>query len=597
MAETFPHTEAMICPNCQTTNFETAHRCANCGTALSARWASPEAATVTDRGGDRLLGSTIAGRYRIEAKLGSGGMGAVYRATRTAIGDEVAVKILHAEQNDPKAAERFRREAQAAAKLKHPNAVTIHDFGITDDGLEYLVMEYVEGQSLRRLIREHGALDPATALTIITQVCAALDEAHGHQIIHRDIKPDNIVVRTTGTGLVVKVLDFGIAKLRDDVASHLTQTGSVLGTPHYMSPEQCLGEAIDGRADIYSLGIVLYEMLSGRVPFDASISTAIVIQHVNQAPPSLCAIKPNLPRQIEAVVFHALEKAPSARPAPAGLFAQEFSTAVSTYKAAPNADTHPPQFPYPPRGTGHETDETVVQPTPGWVSGGPNGSTRPLDIPGTRDRSDGLPWKIAAVAFGCVLFVMVVALITWSLTRNEKPKDDPTANRTEKNPTGPGSSPGNPAGNAPTPTANQPLNLSVTASSTRPPGSGTTYFPQNIIDGDLSTAWDENAPGPGIGSWVKCDFDREVALNSIQIYPGYFKGQHIWSINNRLAAATFYFSDGSSKPVSFPDLMEPVDVPTGGVRTRWVKLVIDRAYAGKDDLDTPISELKFAWQP
>src|ERR1051325_3020567 len=220
----------------------------------------------TERG-DPLIGVIVAEKYRLEAKLGEGGMGAVYRATRLMIGDEVAVKILHSEQHDPKASERFRREAQAAARLKHPNAVNIYDFGVTDDGLQYLVMEFLEGESLRKIIKQQGPLPCSTAAEILSQVCAGLDEAHRHHIIHRDIKPDNIIINVTVTGIRVKVLDFGIAKIYDHTASSLTQTGNVLGTPHYMSPEQCIGEELDSRADVYSLGVVLYEMLTGRVPF------------------------------------------------------------------------------------------------------------------------------------------------------------------------------------------------------------------------------------------------------------------------------------------------------------------------------------------
>jgi serine/threonine protein kinase len=255
-----------------------------------------------------MLGSIIAEKYRIDAKLGAGGMGTVYRATRTVIGDTVAVKILRAAQDDLTAIERFRREAQAAAKLKHSNAVTIHDFGVTNDGLPYLVMEYLEGQNLGEIIRERGGIDPFTTVAIISQVCAALDEAHAHNIIHRDIKPDNIIVCSMVAGIIVKVLDFGIAKLQDDVDGHLTQTGSIVGTPRYMSPEQCLGEELDRRADIYSLGIVLYEMLCGRVPFNSPVSTAVVIQQVNQPPPSLSALNTSISPKVEAVVFHALQK-------------------------------------------------------------------------------------------------------------------------------------------------------------------------------------------------------------------------------------------------------------------------------------------------
>ena len=240
----------------------------------------------------------------------------------------MAVKILHTEQgDDAHAAERFRREARAAARLKHPNAVSIYDFGVSSDGLQFLVMELVEGKSLREVTKTQGPLDPALVAEIAFQICAALDEAHRQHIVHRDVKPDNIIVNFTPAGLRVKVLDFGIAKLRDDTASHLTQTGSVMGTPHYMSPEQCLGEELDSRADIYSVGIVVYELLCGRVPFNSPISTAVVVQHVNQPPPSLLGINPTIPAEIEAVVFHALEKSRHARPATAGTLAQELLSA------------------------------------------------------------------------------------------------------------------------------------------------------------------------------------------------------------------------------------------------------------------------------
>lgn len=264
---------------------------------------------------DSLIGNTIDEKYRIESILGAGGMGTVYRATRLMIGDAVAIKVLHpAEVSDLQAIERFRREAQAVARLKHPNVVTVHDFGVSNRSLVYFVMELVEGESLRSIIKR-GPLTPSATGEIISQVCGALDEAHRRNIIHRDLKPDNIIVTTSSTGLRVKVLDFGIAKLLDlsVTADNLTQTGTVLGTPHYMSPEQCLGEELDGRSDIYSLGIVLYEMLSGVVPFNSPSLTALVLQHVTQPPPPLRGINISISAAIERVVMRALEKQPEAR--------------------------------------------------------------------------------------------------------------------------------------------------------------------------------------------------------------------------------------------------------------------------------------------
>jgi serine/threonine protein kinase len=331
----------MFCPQCNISNTGDSRFCKNCGATLSGPISSSDvqaqSGIKTDalfpevKKSDRLIGQIIDKRYQLESLIAVGGMGAVYRAKRLSIGDEVAVKILHDFfSGDQAASDRFQREAQMAARLKHPNAVNIYDFGTTDEDLRYLVMELVEGQSLREIIDKQGVLPFSAVADITTQVCAALDEAHRCGIIHRDIKPDNIIVHNTLNGLRVKVLDFGIAKLRDNTAAtNLTQTGSIMGTPHYMSPEQCLGEELDQRSDIYSIGIVIYQMLCGRLPFNAPVTTAVVVQHVNQAPPSLREFNQSVPVSVESVVFHALEKQPNARPATAGLLAHELNSAFS----------------------------------------------------------------------------------------------------------------------------------------------------------------------------------------------------------------------------------------------------------------------------
>jgi serine/threonine protein kinase len=313
----------MFCQTCGTQMSPGARFCPKCGSGVVESPIAPS---------DAYVGRTIEGRYRIESKLGSGGMGAVYRATRLLIGDTVAFKILRPEtMADPQAVERFRREAQAAARLKHPNVVAIHDFGVAGGDLVYLVMELADGEDLRSLVERLGPLQPKVAAELMEQLCSALEEAHQRNIVHRDLKPDNILVRTTPRGFQVKVLDFGIAKIVDATTGSggtLTKVGTVMGTPTYMSPEQCLGSEVDSRSDIYSLGVILYELLTGTVPFRSREASALVVQHVNDAPPPPRLANASIPPAVEAVVMRALEKRRDLRQQTAGEFARELDAAV-----------------------------------------------------------------------------------------------------------------------------------------------------------------------------------------------------------------------------------------------------------------------------
>lgn len=336
----------MICPNCGIQSRSGIRFCPACGAAMPST--EPLASDSSgagadnlprdtgpgsgqDKNADDLTGHTLDNKYRIVEKIGSGGMGSIYKATRLHIGDSVAVKVLHPESvGDKQAIERFRREARAAARLKHVNAVGIYDFAVSGNNLVYIVMELVEGKSLARIIKEQGPLPPSFAAEIISRVCSALDEAHRQNIVHRDLKPDNILVNATNDNLTVKVLDFGIAKFCDlsAEASTLTQKGMLVGTPQYMSPEQCMGEEIDGRADIYSLGVVLYEMLTGMVPFNSPTPTAVIVQHVTQPPLPLRQINSDIPAGVEQAVMHALQKRKEDRPQMAGALARELLAAV-----------------------------------------------------------------------------------------------------------------------------------------------------------------------------------------------------------------------------------------------------------------------------
>jgi eukaryotic-like serine/threonine-protein kinase len=287
---------------------------------------------------DPLLGCVLDGKYRLEEKLGEGGMGTVYRAKHVLIDNDLAVKVLHSSLvADRHAVARFQREAMAAARIKHPNAVGVTDFGITEledsraGQIVYIVMELFIGESLRDIIEREGPLPVDRAVSIIRQVCLALDVAHRNGIIHRDVKPDNIVIDKNGQGELVKVLDFGIAKLKDgptgENRGRLTRQGVIIGSPHYLSPEQCQNTELDSRSDIYSLGIVLYEMLTGDVPFKAPTPIAVAMMHTTDQPVPVREKRPDIPDSIEHVVMRALEKLPENRPQTALELALELENA------------------------------------------------------------------------------------------------------------------------------------------------------------------------------------------------------------------------------------------------------------------------------
>lgn len=286
---------------------------------------------IAEQSEDLLIGQTLDEKYRIEQRLSAGGMGAVYRARHLQMDRPVALKLLHQRLLADEAARiRFQREARAAVRLQHQNAVSVTDFGETADGYVYLVMELLEGPTLREILVREAPIETARAISIMLQASAAVEAAHEAGIIHRDLKPSNILVtQSPDVPAVVKVLDFGIAKLAahtlddDEGAITLRQAGALIGTPRYMAPEQYNGDELTPAADVYSLGVILYEMLTGMAPFTGSTLVEIATKHVSDPPQPLRNIVAAIPEDVERVVLHALEKAPADRPADGGEFRQE----------------------------------------------------------------------------------------------------------------------------------------------------------------------------------------------------------------------------------------------------------------------------------
>src|SRR5918993_3263688 len=293
-------------------------KCPRCGREFEdANTLCPADGAVLKRQ-DELVGQTLAGKYRIDERLSEGGMGCVYRATHVLMEKALAVKVLHpALAADDNIVARFTREARAASRISHPHAITVTDFGEAENGVVFLVMEYLRGRTLKEVIRSDGPMPLRRAAEIVRQVAGALEAAHNEGVVHRDLKSDNIMLEETPGGDWAKVLDFGIAKIKETAEGQdpaLTAPNLIIGTPQYMSPEQCSqASEIDSRSDIYSLGVIIYELLAGHAPFTGDSPTAIMMQHLQEPPPSLLEERPDLPPEVGRIVARALAKRPEDR--------------------------------------------------------------------------------------------------------------------------------------------------------------------------------------------------------------------------------------------------------------------------------------------
>ena len=351
-------------------------------------------------GTDDLLGTVVGDRYRLIEKLGAGGMGAVYRGEHLSLKKRVAVKFLHREMSsNQELVARFEREARTAANLDHPNVVAATDFGRLADGTFYLVMEFVEGRSLRKLMQQDGPLPHARVMRLLRQVGAAVTRAHSLGIVHRDLKPENIVVADReGERDVVKVIDFGIARVTKADGPQLTQLGTVFGTPEYMAPEQAMGQPVDAAADQYALGIIAFEMFTGRRPFLADDAIDLLRMHVGAAIPNASQFA-SLPSAVDPVFARMLAKRPSER----------FENVQSALTALDQALTGTPTI----ANAAAIAAPTVVEPggtfpQPAWTN--QTNSATTIDPPSDRNRTIGLGLAVA----GVVALVIAIAVATHS---------------------------------------------------------------------------------------------------------------------------------------------------------------------------------------
>jgi serine/threonine-protein kinase len=380
-----------------------------------------------EKQGDALIGRTLAGKYRVEELVSEGGMGTVYRGTHILMDKTVALKVLNpALAADNVIVSRFSREARAASRISHPHAISVTDFGESEDGIVFLVMEFLHGKTLKEIIKNSGPLPLRRVVEIMRQVCGALEAAHAEGVVHRDLKSDNIMLLDLAQEDWVKVLDFGIAKIQEAAGEDpgLTAPDLIIGTPQYMSPEQCSHSSeIDARSDIYSLGVIVFEMLAGHVPFTGESPTAVMLKHLQEEPPDLLKERNDLPPEVAQVVARALAKRPEDRfPTMSDLSKSLTSASESATASIPLTDEEErrnerlanriiiPTGSESPLGTRADDEVTVVHPNPREAVS----TAGHLQAPQVTKSNS---WRLAAIS---LVGVLIIGGVLYIMTRNRQ---------------------------------------------------------------------------------------------------------------------------------------------------------------------------------
>jgi len=545
-----------ICPTCDTTYEDNASFCSVDGKEL----------VNTDQADPSYpLGTVLDDRYRLVQFIGAGGMGEVYRAEHIYIQKTVALKLLRPEiTGSAEAVQRFYQEARASSSIGHRNIVTIEDFGKLDDGSIYLAMEYLSGSTLAGLIRKE-TLPLPRALKIVLQIAHGLSAAHARGIIHRDMKPENVfVIQDEAGGDMVKILDFGIAKINqtDSGGQNLTKTGTIFGTPHYMSPEQALGERLDPRTDLYSLGIVLFELVTGRVPFKAESFLGILTQHVTAEVPHPTRLNPDIPMAMERIILKALSKDREQRQRDMEELIDELQAFLKDFEAPAVAAV------LPARPSRSEKRNTAEEPVLLLTHPKPKAARK-----GSRTRQIVLGGLLLACLTGIVAGLLYFK--PWQATP-EDPFDD--ASSTEAAQDRP---PAQEARKTQEPPKRAQVVLSreitVSASGYLRASGDLTFFPENVTDGDPSTWWTPYPQRNGRDSWIRLEFPTEKWISAIDLVPGshhlrYKNIGNLWRTNNRMTRGELAFSDGTRVRIDAVDEDRVQRIEFTPVKSKFVTL-------------------------